>query len=111
MHGRPPGKLEAAVIARFKPEPDVADGCAPEDYWEDPVEVWPENWDSLVFFVSLQTQWSYAIGLAGGGRIGLRYEAVYPLLDRIAGKNKAKWDRLFDELRHMERAVLRLPVK
>ena len=75
------------------------------------MEVWPENWESLVFFVSLETQWSYVMGMTGGGRIGLRYESVYPLLDRLTEGDKAEWNRLFGELRHMERVVLRLPVK
>ena len=108
MRRRSLGKLEAAVIARFKADPDIAEGCEPEDYWEDPVEVWPENWEALVFFVNLQTQWVHAMG---GGRIGLRYEAVYPQLDRFADGDKAKWDWLFSEVRHMELVVLRLPMK
>lgn len=89
----------------------MAEGFAPEDYWEDPVEVWPENWETLMLFVSLQTQWSVAIGMGGGGRIGLRYEAVYPLLDRLAGDDKTEWGRLFADLQAMEHAVLTIPPK
>ena len=75
------------------------------------MEVWPENWESLAFFVNLETQWNLAIGMGGGARIGLRYEAVYPLLDRVADGDRTEWDHLFFEVRHMERAVLRLPMK
>lgn len=89
----------------------MAEGCAPEDYWEDPIEVWPDNWDSLLLFTSLQTQWSLAVGMGGSARIGLRYEAVYPLLDRITRGDSDEWDRLFAELRHMESAVLSLPMQ
>ena len=54
----------------------MAEGFEPEDYWEDPIEVWPESWPVLALFTGLQTQWSVAIGMGGGGRIGLRYEAL-----------------------------------
>ena len=84
----------------------MAEGFAPEDYWEAPAQVWPENWDVLALFVSLQTQWAIAIGMGGGGRIGLRYEAVYPLLDRAAGGDQAEWQQLFADMRAMENAVL-----
>lgn len=75
------------------------------------MEVWPENWESLLFFVSLQTQWTLAVGMGGGARTGLRYESVYPLLDKIAADDQKEWNRLFAEVRHMERAVLAIPLK
>lgn len=75
------------------------------------MEVWPENWDSLTFFVSLQTQWNLAVGMGGGARTGLRYEAVYPLLDRVAADDRKEWERLFSDVRQMERAVLAIPSK
>ncbi|WP_087863999.1 DUF1799 domain-containing protein [Comamonas thiooxydans] len=84
----------------------MAEGFAPEDYWEDPVEVWPDCRASLELFVSLQTQWHIVGGFGGGIRSGLRYEAVYPLLDRFAGDDREKWTRLFNDLQHMELAVL-----
>lgn len=111
MHRRPLGKLTAAAAAYFTPDPQVAEGFEPEDYWEDPVEVWPENWNVLALFVGLQTQWSVAIGMGGGGRIGLRYEAVYPLLDRVADGDPKEWARLFADVQAMEQAVLTIPAK
>lgn len=89
----------------------MAEGFAPDDYWEDPVEVWPENWNVLALFVGLQTQWNVAIGMGGGGRIGLRYEAVYPLLDRAADGDQKEWVRLFADVQAMEQAVLTIPTK
>lgn len=62
-------------------------------------------------FVSLQTQWSVAIGMGGGGRIGLRYEALYPLLDHAADGDKAEWGQLFADVQVMEQAVLMIPAK
>lgn len=75
------------------------------------MEVWPENWEPLLLFISLQTQWNIVVGMGGGGRIGLRYEAVYPLLDRAAAGDQEEWGRLFAEIRHMERAVLAIPLR
>lgn len=41
-----------------------------------------------------------------GGPTGLRYEAIYPLLDRTAS-NDEEWDQLFDDLQAMEAAALK----
>ncbi|GAB3358060.1 MULTISPECIES: DUF1799 domain-containing protein [Giesbergeria] len=81
----------------------------PEDYWEDSVEVWPENWPVLHLFVGMQTQWNWAVGFGGGGRVGLRYEALYPQLDRLTGGDQSEWDVLFADVQHMEMAVLNQP--
>lgn len=70
---------------------------APED-----VQVWPENWPAFCLFARMQTQWH--IGM--GGRSGLRYEALYPLLDRET-KDAAEWQALFDDVRTMEYAALK----
>ena len=40
-----------------------------------------------------------------GQQVGLRYEAVYPLLDRHA-KTPEEWDRLFDDIQVMEAAAV-----
>lgn len=77
-----------------------AGGYTAEDFETDEFEVWPENWQSFRLFSVLQTQWN--IGFAG--RTGLRYESLYPLLDRIAKDDE--WDALFADIRIMEIAVL-----
>lgn len=66
------------------------------------VQVWPENWPAFLLFTSLQTQWNVG-GM--GGRTGLRYEALYPLLDRQA-EDRDKWQQLFDDVQVMEYAAL-----
>ncbi len=66
------------------------------------VEVWPENWRVVALFATLWTQW--AVGM--GGATGLRYEAVYPLLDRQYS-DPDEWDQAFDDVRVMEAAALR----
>ena len=65
------------------------------------IEVWPDNWQAFDLFRLCQTQWNVGIG----GRCGLRYEALYPLLDRAA-KSPEQWDELFSDVRVMEYAAL-----
>lgn len=66
------------------------------------VEVWPDNWPAFALFARVQTQWNVGMG----GRCGLRYEALYPLLDR-ATETEEQWDELFDDVRVMEYAALK----
>ena len=54
----------------------AAAGFAPEDYDCDVIDVWPENWDTVQFFLRLPTQWRYGMS----GRTGLDYTAVMSLL-------------------------------
>ena len=84
----------------------MAEGFLPEDYWEDPVEVWPDAWESLLVFNTFGTQWNWAVGMGGGGRTGLRYEAVYPVLDRITKGDDDAWGRLFADIQDMEQAAI-----
>ena len=101
-----PGKLTAAVTAQYKPAPEVAEGFLAEDYWEDPVEVWPENWETMLLFSVFETQWNWVVGVGGGGRTGLKYEVVYPYLDRITKGDENEWSRLFADIQQMEQAAL-----
>jgi hypothetical protein len=48
----------------------------------------------------MSTQWN--VGMSGV--VGLRYEAVYPLLDRYFSGEE--WDNAFDDIRLMESEVL-----
>ena len=79
-----------------------AGGYEPEDFDDEQIEVWPENWQAFQLFCVMQTQWNVGMG----GRTGLRYEALYPLIDRHA-KDEEQWKALFDELRTMEYAALK----
>lgn len=65
------------------------------------IEVWPENWPAFDLFSRLRTQWFVGFG----GPTGLRYEAVYPLLDRM-DLSTAEWDLMFSDLQVMEAAAL-----
>lgn len=65
------------------------------------VDVWPENWPVVELFARLGTQWN--IGMSGP--TGLRYEAIYPLLDRLLPADD-DWQQAFSDLQAMERAAL-----
>lgn len=54
-----------------------------------------------MLFCRLGTQWQ--VGMSG--KVGLRYEAVYPLLDRQFA-DPADWQQAFDDLQVLERAAL-----
>ena len=107
-HRRPHGKLIAACEAFYRKEDDpqavgnpFLAGIAAQQR-EQEIEVWPENWQSFTLFLRLQTQWS--VGMAGP--TGLRYEALYPLLDRAAAGDAACWDGLLDDIQVLERTAL-----
>lgn len=102
----PLGKLTAAAAALYEKLPTAAEmeasGFLPEDFEGDPVEVWPEMWPAVELFCRLGTQWHVS---PAGGATGLRYEALYPLLDRHCA-DPDDWQQLFDDVRVMERAAL-----
>lgn len=64
------------------------------------------NWKTLMLFMTLQTQWVWAIGMDGGHRIGLNYSAITPLVLRSEGISLREWPEIFEGLRVMEMAVL-----
>jgi hypothetical protein len=76
--------------------------------WEDvrdqyECEVWPDNWQAVMAFVSLETQWRVGMG----GAYGLDYGAIPPVLmmKRIPRKD---WPDVFEALRVMEDEALRV---
>jgi hypothetical protein len=105
LRGRRTGKLKEAAKAFYHRLPTAekarAAGYEVADYEIDDVEVWPENWPAYLLFTSLQTQWNVGMG----GRAGLKYEALYPLLDRQTDTPE-QWQQLFDDVRVMEYAAL-----
>ena len=77
-------------------------GLKSEDYDGDAVEVWPENVPALQMFQRIGTRW---IVTGMGGVTGVRWEAIYPLMDRLNLEPDA-WDTLLSDLEVMERAAL-----
>ena len=74
----------------------AAAGFAPEDFEADIVEVWPEHWDAVRFFLRLPTQWRYGLS----GRTGLDYTAVLSLLATLYPAWRASRMDPAEALRH-----------
>ena len=73
----------------------------PEDFPDEDVEVWPENWDAYVLFSYMRTQWR-----AGGmGIIGLDYGPLHRKMDRM-GLSAEGYDDLEGDIQTMEYAAL-----
>lgn len=64
-------------------------------------EVWPENWPIVQLFCRLSTQWQISMS----GAVGLKYESLYPLLDRHY-PDADEWQQAFDDIQMMEREAL-----
>ena len=79
----------------------AAAGFAPEDFEADIVEVWPEHWDAVRFFLRLPTQWRYGMS----GRTGLDYTAVMAML-REMRLPRDKREEIFAGVQVMEIAAL-----
>lgn len=68
----------------------------------DILEVWPDNEVALDIAMMIGTRWVYPA--MGGIPLGVRWEAMYPLMDRKAsGEN---WDELHSALMVIEEEAL-----
>ncbi len=65
------------------------------------IPVWRPNWETLLLWLDLSTQWRAVAGLGGLVWLGLDYLAVDMMLRR-----RGLSERVFDELREMERVAL-----
>lgn len=79
-----------------------SEGFELEDYETDEVEVWPENEPAFQIFRRVGSRWRYPA--MGGVPIGLDWQAVYPLMDRILSGDD--WVEVQDALSVMEDAAL-----
>lgn len=68
---------------------------------ESVTEVWPENWNAVMLFRELSTQWQ--VGMRGP--IGLRYESILAVM-QMAGTPETDRPGLFAQLRILERGAL-----
>jgi hypothetical protein len=91
--------------------PDVAQirrdlkaaGLDPDCYQApDPVPVWPDNEGALAVFLSMMTQWN----CGPGGAVGLRYEALSEVWERVGLTTPEQRDLAFFSLQVMEREAL-----
>lgn len=80
-----------------------SEGFELEDYQTDVLEIWPDNALATDIFKKVGTRWFYPA--MGGTPIGLRWEAIYPLMDRLelAGPD---WDDLHDAVMVLEIAAI-----
>lgn len=67
----------------------------------DLVGVWTDNWQTVLAFSDLMSQWN--VGMSGV--IGLRYEAL-PLVLEMHGIKRKRQLEMFDGLRVMESAAI-----
>lgn len=64
-------------------------------------EVWPSNWDALLAFLAVETQWRVAAGVGVTSWLGLDYAAV-----DVAFRRLGIGDDEFAAVQMMERAAL-----
>lgn len=76
-------------------------GFAPEDYDDEPVEVWPENWPAWGLFCEMSGQWRQSMG----GPTALDYTPLFMRMDRMGLTDQA-WQDLFADVRTIEHAAL-----
>lgn len=77
-------------------------GLTDDDYAaENIVEVWPDNWDAVLLFDAIGTQW-----LVGPcGPYGLNYMVLYRKMDRMKLTSE-RYDELEEEIRVLEAGAL-----
>lgn len=73
---------------------------------DDEFEVWPENWQTLSVFLALGTVWSWVTpGMGHPLRIGISAMEIKATL-WLMGLKKRKRQRIFQDIRVMERVAL-----
>ncbi|UGA37804.1 DUF1799 domain-containing protein [Chromobacterium haemolyticum] len=55
-----------------------------EDFEEQELMVWPDNWQAVILFTRLRTQWRVGFG----GAVGLDYNVLYRMMDRLQLKQE-----------------------
>lgn len=99
------GKLKAVGTAFAEGVPTEAEiraaGFSPEDYEDDYVECWPDNWPAFRLFADLSTQWRTAMT----SFIGLDYSVLFHRMDRMH-LSQDDYDDLFADIRTLEGAAL-----
>lgn len=69
---------------------------------DDACLILPTNWQGLMVFLTLDTQWRRG---PHGHRLGIDYGAIEPAL-RLMGVQRKKWQDVFWRLRTLETAAL-----
>lgn len=69
---------------------------------EEHFEVWEENWEAVMMFLRLQTQWSVTMG----GYVGLKYEVLLGAGGLMSLYDVDNPRELLEEIQVMEAAAL-----
>lgn len=67
------------------------------------VEVWPDNWQAVQLLNRMSTQWRVGFG----GAVGLDYNVLYRMMDRL-GLVPEEYDQMEADIQMMEQEVLGL---
>jgi len=73
--------------------------AAPE---EEHFEVWEENWETVVMFLRMQTQWAVTMG----GYVGLKYEVLLGASGLMSLYDVSNPREMLEDLQVMEAAAL-----
>jgi len=65
-------------------------------------EVWEENWETVVMFLRMQTQWTVTMG----GYVGLKYEVLLGASGLMSLYDVENPREMLEELQVMEAAAL-----
>lgn len=80
----------------------LAIGALPEDFLDDSeLEIWPENWEAVLIFSRMGTQWRVGMG----GATGLDY-TLLPLLCESYRVKRKQYPEILDKIQVMERHAL-----
>jgi hypothetical protein len=114
IRGRPPGKLRDAAVywagggkrVEDKTKEDAAAFgiVLPEEPAErsNDFEVWDENWDAVMMFLRMQTQWTTTMA----GYMGLRYDVLLAAGGMFDLYNVENRREMLEDLQIMEAAAL-----
>lgn len=69
---------------------------------EEHFEVWEENWETLLMFLRMQTQWNVTMG----GYVGLKYEVLLGASGLMSLYDVENPREMLEELQVMEAAAL-----
>jgi len=69
---------------------------------EEHFEVWEENWETVLMFLRMQTQWTVAMG----GYVGLKYEVLLGASGLMSLYDVENPREMLEELQVMEAAAL-----
>ena len=80
----------------------IEQAATPDEDTADAFEVFSENWDSVLFFLRVGTQWNAIGGMERVHWLGLNYAGVKARMP----KSKKKRKKLWDDLQIMEATAL-----